>query len=69
MKIRLLILVVISATFSNIYSREPGKSITLPGGRILGYAGYGDDTGYPVYYFHGGQESRLSSMFMDLFLH
>ena len=39
--------------------------IKLPGGRVLGYAEYGDSLGYPVFYFHGGQESRLSSMFMD----
>lgn len=32
---------------------------------MLGYAEYGDPEGYPVFYFHGGQESRLSSMFMD----
>jgi pimeloyl-ACP methyl ester carboxylesterase len=39
--------------------------ITLHDGRILAYAEYGDPVGYPVFYFHGGQESRLSSMFMD----
>lgn len=41
------------------------KTIELSDGRILGYAEYGDSLGYPVFYFHGGQESRLSSMFMD----
>jgi len=44
---------------------EPDKSITLSDRRILGYAEYGDSNGYPIFYFHGGQESRLSSMFMD----
>lgn len=39
--------------------------IALHDGRILAYAEYGDPDGYPVFYFHGGQESRLSSMFMD----
>lgn len=36
----------------------------LPDGRYLGYALYGDPNGYPVLYFHGGQESRLSCAFM-----
>jgi len=40
-------------------------SITLHDGRLLGYAEYGDSTGFPIFYFHGGQESRLSSIFMD----
>jgi pimeloyl-ACP methyl ester carboxylesterase len=44
---------------------ESDKSITLSDGRVLGYAEYGDSYGYPIFYFHGGQESRLSSMFMD----
>ena len=43
----------------------PIKSITLSDDRILGYAEYGDSLGYPIFYFHGGQESRLSSLFMD----
>ncbi len=41
------------------------NKIKLSDGRILGYAEYGDSLGYPIFYFHGGQESRLSSMFMD----
>jgi pimeloyl-ACP methyl ester carboxylesterase len=47
------------------YSMETDKTIMLPDGRILGYAEYGDPLGFPVFYFHGGQESRLSSIFMD----
>lgn len=39
--------------------------ITLADGRVLGYTEYGDSKGYPIFYFHGGQESRLSSKFMD----
>ena len=39
--------------------------MTLKDGRILSYAIYGDKNGVPVFYFHGGQESRLSSAFMD----
>jgi pimeloyl-ACP methyl ester carboxylesterase len=44
---------------------ETDFTITLHDGRVLGYAEYGDSTGYPIFYFHGGQESRLSSLFMD----
>lgn len=39
---------------------EPSDStVTLPDGRRLGYAEYGDPTGAPVLYFHGTQSSRL----------
>ena len=41
------------------------NTIQLSDGRNLGYAVYGDSNGFPVFYFHGGQESRLSSKFMD----
>lgn len=41
------------------------NTITLADGRVLGYAKYGDPHGFPMMYFHGGQESRLSSGFMD----
>lgn len=41
------------------------NEIKLANGRIIGYAEYGDSLGFPVFYFHGGQESRLSSKFMD----
>jgi pimeloyl-ACP methyl ester carboxylesterase len=44
---------------------ESDNSIILSDGRSLGYAEYGDSLGYPIFYFHGGQESRLSSLFMD----
>lgn len=40
------------------------NKITLSDGRYLGYAEYGDSLGVPIFYFHGGQESRLSSAFM-----
>ncbi len=42
------------------------KMIELHDGRKVSYAEYGDSTGIPVFYFHGGQESRLSSAFMDV---
>jgi pimeloyl-ACP methyl ester carboxylesterase len=41
------------------------NNISLSDGRVLGFAEYGDSSGYPIIYFHGGQESRLSSSFMD----
>lgn len=44
---------------------QTDKTIKLSDGRVLGYAEYGDSNGYSVFYFHGGQESRLSSKFMD----
>ena len=51
--------------FYKSHSMESDISITLSDGRILGYAEYGDSLGYPIFYFHGGQESRTSSLFMD----
>ena len=44
---------------------QTDNTIKLPDGRVLGYAEYGDSLGFPIFYFHGGQESRLSSKFMD----
>jgi pimeloyl-ACP methyl ester carboxylesterase len=49
----------------NLYGSGVNKTINLSDGRTLGYAEYGDSLGFPVFYFHGGQESRLSSAFMD----
>lgn len=50
---------------NNQYSMKTEHSFNLPDGRILGYGDYGDPDGFPIFYFHGGQESRLSSRFMD----
>lgn len=36
-------------------------SMTLPDGRQLGYAEYGDPTGKPIFYFHGFPGSRLEA--------
>ena len=44
---------------------QTDEIIILSDGRTLGYAEYGDSLGFPIFYFHGGQESRLSSKFMD----
>jgi pimeloyl-ACP methyl ester carboxylesterase len=41
------------------------NKIVLKDHRILGFAEYGDPKGFPIIYFHGGQESRYSSAFMD----
>ncbi|NQV52091.1 MAG: alpha/beta hydrolase [Flavobacteriales bacterium] len=49
----------------NCHAMQTENTIKLSDGRILGYAEYGDSLGYPIFYFHGGQESRLSSKFMD----
>ena len=36
-------------------------SITLPDGRQLGYAEYGNPEGKPIFYFHGFPGSRLEA--------
>jgi len=40
-------------------------TVKLADGRDIGYAEYGTPEGTPVFYFHGGQESRLSAQFLD----
>jgi pimeloyl-ACP methyl ester carboxylesterase len=41
-------------------------SITLQDGRQLGYAEYGDSQGLPVFYFTGGNSSRLEGKWFEL---
>jgi pimeloyl-ACP methyl ester carboxylesterase len=38
--------------------------ITLPDGRQLAYAEFGDPTGHPVIHFHGGGSSRLEPLLL-----
>ena len=40
-------------------NNKTNQQITLPDGRILGYAEYGSPEGMPVFYFHGFPSSRL----------
>ena len=35
------------------------RRVRLPDGRLLGYADWGDPSGAPVIYCHGGLNSRL----------
>lgn len=39
--------------------------VTLPDGRNLGYADYGDPDGKPVFFFHGWPSSRLQGAYLD----
>ena len=41
------------------------EAITLPDGRALGYADYGDPGGKPVLFFHGWPSSRLQAAYLD----
>ncbi|MCL4360641.1 alpha/beta hydrolase [Patescibacteria group bacterium] len=54
-----------------LMSQENGKHravrvMTLPGGRRLGFAEYGDPKGKPLFYFHGWPSSRLSGEKYDV---
>lgn len=62
---KIIVLVLFNLMAVNTIAMTTDNKITLANGRIIGYVEYGDSTGYPVFYFHGGQESRLSSKFMD----
>ena len=37
------------------------QAIELQDGRTLGFAEYGDPQGFPIFYFHGGNSSRLEA--------
>lgn len=41
------------------------ETVTLPDGRKLGYADYGDPDGKPVFFFHGWPSSRLQAAYLD----
>lgn len=41
------------------------QTVTLPDGRTLGFAEYGDPTGDPLFAFHGNLSSRLEIDFAD----
>lgn len=41
------------------------ESVTLPDGRTLGYADYGDPAGEPVFFFHGWPSSRFQAAYLD----
>lgn len=63
--IRLLMLFALTTGFLQpLLAKKKDLFIELNDGRRLSYAIYGDSLGVPVFYFHGGQESRLSASFM-----
>lgn len=41
------------------------QTVTLPDGRRLGYAEYGDPDGRPVFFFHGWPSSRYQGAYLD----
>lgn len=41
------------------------ETLTLPDGRTLGYAEYGDPAGKPVFFFHGWPSSRYQGAYLD----
>ncbi|MDJ0497340.1 MAG: alpha/beta hydrolase [Acidimicrobiia bacterium] len=38
---------------------ESSQTLRLEGGRALGYAEWGDASGFPLFHFHGSSSSRL----------
>ncbi len=44
---------------------DEASVFTLPDGRVLAYLEWGDDNGYPTFYFHGAPSSRLEGAFAD----
>ncbi|KAG5647177.1 hypothetical protein DXG03_001136 [Asterophora parasitica] len=54
-----------TATSSAAPSSRDSQSLTLPDGRLLGYAEYGANSGFPLVYFHGFPSSRLEGSLFD----
>ncbi|KAG7101183.1 hypothetical protein HYQ44_020447 [Verticillium longisporum] len=50
-----------ATTLADMHCQE----FTLPDGRTLGFAEYGDPRGQPLLYFHGFPSSRLEASVMD----
>lgn len=44
---------------------DSSQSLELESGRLLGYAEYGVEGGFPVFYFHGYPGSRLEAALME----
>jgi len=53
-----------SRRVSTISARDD-QTFFLPSGRVLGYAEYGCQTGYPLMFFHGFPSSRLEGRGLD----
>jgi pimeloyl-ACP methyl ester carboxylesterase len=45
----------------NAPADQTAQTIILPDGRVLAYAAYGDPVGKPLFFFHGGNDSRLEA--------
>jgi pimeloyl-ACP methyl ester carboxylesterase len=46
-------------------ANKTDHTVQLQGGRILGYARYGKPSGKPVFYFTGGNSSRLEGLWFE----
>ncbi|KAG7141814.1 hypothetical protein HYQ45_001660 [Verticillium longisporum] len=53
-----------SRRFATTLADTHSQEFTLPDGRILGFAEYGDPRGQPLLYFHGFPSSRLEASVM-----
>jgi pimeloyl-ACP methyl ester carboxylesterase len=48
-----------------VRSADRVRRLRLVGGRVLGYAEYGEPTGWPVFFLHGFPGSRLAAQVVD----
>ncbi|KAI1120224.1 alpha/beta hydrolase [Nemania abortiva] len=50
-----------SQSWIRIQAQKDSQTLTLPDGRVLGFAEYGSPTGKPIFFFHGFPSSRLEA--------
>ena len=46
-------------------SNQTAQTLTLPDGRKLGFAEWGDPEGKPIFHFHGSSSSRLEHPYLE----
>ena len=52
-------------TTQTLTADRTGQTLRLPDGRLLSYAEYGAPAGRPLFFFHGGNDSRLEAALLQ----
>jgi pimeloyl-ACP methyl ester carboxylesterase len=65
MRIKPAVQCLSSARRASTLSVQESQKLSLPDGRVLGFAEYGSPDGYPIVFFHGWPSSRLEGWGAD----